>query len=221
MTFCRGSLYARCRWLLRKKQSKGHGVHSPFAFDLITNVIYSPYSFYAFSDIPEILSKNGLDPYLIGRINHFSFRLVYYLKPKDILEVNTGIGVNSLFLTAPSPYIHCTCVEEDRNKVEVTGRLQEEAGRKCKMVPSLADCRGEHYDAIFIYLKDRDIPDISVLSEMSKPATFWVFYPINRGSAKQFWNEIVHDVNARMTFDLKDTGVVFLRKDFGKANYFV
>lgn len=219
--FCQRKFYARCRWLLRKKQSKGHGVHSPFAFDLITNVIHSPYSFYTFSDIPEILSQKGIDPYLISRFNHLSFRLVHYLQAKDILEVNSGNGINTLFLTAPSSRINCKCIEKDIEKITIADRLQKQTGRKWKTDPSLLNCDGEHYNAIFVNLRENDIPDIRLLMELSRPDAFWVLHPIKRGTTKQFWNEIVHDVRARVTFELKDTGIVFLRQDLRKANYLV
>lgn len=219
--FCQRAFYARCRWLLRKKQSKGHGIHSPFAFDLITNVIYSPYSFYPFSDIPEILSQNGLNPNSITEFNRLSFRLVHYLQTKNILEVNSGIGVNSLFLTAPSSRILCTCVEDDGDKITVAESLQRETGRKWKTVSSLSACEGESYDAIFINPAGSHIPDINTLITLSHSHTFWVFYPVNKGAGKQFWNKIVHDVRVRITFDLKDTGIVFLGPDYHKENYLV
>ena len=163
--FCEKKFYARFRWLLRKKQAKGYGVHSPFAFDLLANVIYSPYSFYAFSDIPKLLLQNGLDPYLIGRFNHLSFRLIHHLRPTNIVEINSGIGINSLFLTAPSSDIRCRCVEQDEEKVSVAKHLQREIGRKCGVVSSLSACDGERYDAIFLNLDGKQIPDMHTLTE--------------------------------------------------------
>ncbi|WP_298653834.1 hypothetical protein [uncultured Proteiniphilum sp.] len=217
------NLFTRCRGLLRKKQSKGHGVHSPFAFDLITSVIHSPYSFYAFSDIREILWQNGLDPNLITGFNRLSFRLVHYFQAGDILEINSGTGLNTLFLTAPSSHIHCRCVEEDKDKIAVAERLLKQAGRIWERgtVSSLSACEGKGYDAVFINLTGKNVPDIPILTKLSHPNTFWVLHPIKKGRAKQFWNEIVHDEKARITFDVKDTGIVFLRPDFHKANYLV
>lgn len=219
--FCEGVFYARFRWLLRKKQSKGHGVHSPFAFDVITNVIHSPHSFHAFSDIRETVSQNGFDPDSITGFNRLSFRLVHHFQAKNILEINSGNGINTLFLTAPSSRIRCRCLEEDGEKVAVAERLQRQTGRKWEMAASFSDCKGERYDAIFINLKEGHIPDIRTLTELSRHDTFWVFHPIKKGTGKQFWNKIVHDEAARITFDVKDTGIVFLRPDLHKKHYLV
>lgn len=217
--FCEKEFYARFRWLLRKKQSKGYGVHSPFAFDLITNVIHSPYSFYAFSDIYDTVSQNDINPDSITAFNHLSFRLVHYLQAKNILEINSGTGINTLFLMAASSHIRCRCLEEDGEKIVVAKRLQKRGERKCEISSSLSACEGERYDAIFINLGGSYIPNIHILTELSHSGTFWVFHPIKRGVGKQFWGEIVHDVRARITFDLKDTGIAFLRPDLHKEHY--
>lgn len=218
---CERAFFARFRWLLRKKQSKGHGVHSPFAFNLIRNVIHSPYSFYAFSDIDEIVSQNNINPECITAFNYLSFRLVHFLQARDILEINSGIGINSLFLTAPSTNISCRCVEEDEEKVAVAAYLLQQAGRKFEIFSTIAPCKNRCYDAIFINLTKSTIPDIETLLEISHPSTFWVVHPIKRGMGKQFWNEIVHDVRVRVTFDVKDIGIAFLSPDLSKANYLV
>lgn len=219
--FCEKKFYARFGWLLRKKQSKGYGIHSPFAFDLITNVIYSSYSFYAFSDIREIVSQNGINPDSITAFNHLSFRLVHYLQAKNILEINSGTGINSLFLMAPSSRIRCISQEENEEKIAVAKRLQKQTNRKSVAVSLLSDCERECYDAIFIDLGGSYIPDIHTLVELSHSGTFWVLHSIKKGRGKQFWGEIVHDVRTRITFDLKDTGIVFLRPDFHKEHYLV
>lgn len=207
-------------WLLRKKQAKGHGVHSPFAYNLITNVIYSPYHFYAFSDIYDIISRNDINPEdSITAFNHLSFRLVHYLQPENILEINSGIGINTLFLTAPSSGIHCECMEKDSKKRIAAKRLYAARGLDIEFTSSLSVCQNERYDAIFIHLEDGCTPDIRILTELSHPGTFWVLHPIKKGRAKQFWNEIVHNVTTRITFDTKETGIVFLNPDFQEGHY--
>ena len=122
---------------------------------------------------------------------------------------------------APSSHIRCSCLERDSEKVAVSERLQRVTGRKCSRLSSLSDCEGQNYDAIFINLLDNYLPDIHLLLKLSRPHTCWVLYPIKKGTTKHFWDEIVHDVRARITFDLKDTGIVFLRPDLHKEHYLV
>jgi len=47
--------------LKRLRTAKGFGVHSPFAFNFITNVLFEKYSYYAYFDIPQYLSEKHID----------------------------------------------------------------------------------------------------------------------------------------------------------------
>lgn len=222
VSFCERKFYNYFPSLLRKRQSKGYGVHSPFAFDLITNVIYSNFSFYAFSDIPLLVSRSGIDPNSISAFNRLSFRLIYYLKSKNILEINSGNGVNTLFLTAPSSQINCICVEDSSENIAVAKKLHNyTGGAQLSWQPDLSGIQPMKYDIIFINLHDDIFPEIDFLMNWSHANTCWVFHPIKNGKAKLFWTGIVNDERTRITFDTKDTGIVFLRPDYHKVHYLV
>ncbi|NLY25424.1 MAG: hypothetical protein GX042_10540 [Bacteroidales bacterium] len=203
------------------KQSRGHGIHSPFAYDLITNVLRSPYSYYAFQDIERVLTDSGLDAGVISGFNHLSYRLVHHFNAKTILEINSGKGVNTLFLTAPSRDTRCTCVEEDVGAVAIAKRLQEKLGMRSEIIPVLPAGEEKCYDAIFVNLDDKNQITIDTLMEHSHDNSFWVFYPLNCSSGKQYWHNIVKDERARITFDTRNCGIVFLRFSQHKLNYFV
>ena len=89
------------RLLLRKKQSKGHGVHSPFAFEIITNVLNSPFSYYAFKDIPKQF-PNSRQLKENEKLYHISFRIVNHFQATNILELNPIDGFNSLYIKSTS-----------------------------------------------------------------------------------------------------------------------
>jgi len=203
------------------KQSRGHSIHSPFAYDLITNILRSPYSYYAFHDIEKVLTEYGLEMNLITEFNHLSYRLVHHFKAKTILEINSGIGVNTLFLTAPAADIHCTCLEVDAEEVAIAKGLQKKYGMNSKIIPMLPAGEKKRYDAIFVNLKEKNQISIDTLMQHSHENSFWMFYPLNSRWSKQFWRNIVKDERARITFDMKNRGIVFLRFTRYKLNYFV
>jgi hypothetical protein len=209
------------RWLQRMKQSRGHGIHSPFAYDMITNVLRSPYSYYAFQDIEKVLTEYGLDTNLITDFNHLSYRLVHHFKAKTILEINSGKGVNTLFLTASSADIHCTCLEVDVEEVAIAKGLQKKSGMNCEVIPMLPAGDKKRYDAIFVNLKEKNQISIDTLMVHSHENSFWVFYPLNNNSGKQFWRNIVKDERISITFDRKDAGIAFLRFAYHKMHYLV
>lgn len=70
-------------WLARFRHRKGYGVHSPFAFRFITDVIYERHPYYAYTELDKALplsmrlrQRKGL---------HLLLRLANYLQPQTIL----------------------------------------------------------------------------------------------------------------------------------------
>lgn len=70
-------------WLLRFRQRRGYGVHSPFAFRFITDVIYERSAFYAYGELDPRLplgmrlrQRRGL---------HLLLRLANHLQPGCIV----------------------------------------------------------------------------------------------------------------------------------------
>ncbi|MDD2511842.1 MAG: hypothetical protein PHH64_01845 [Proteiniphilum sp.] len=205
------------RWLQRIRHSRGYGIHSPFAFYLIRYVLRSKLRFYAFDDIEADLLKNcpGRNP--VKEFHHLCFRLVHYLKPKNILEIYSGRGVNTLFLLSPASDIRCTCVEERAEEVAVAGHLTAGRSSHCTFLPALP--RQGKYDAIFIHMRKGGSLSVDSLLRLSHEGTFWVIHPLKVSRSKQFWRSIVKDERARITFDRKDTGIVFLRHTYSKLHY--
>ena len=77
-------------WLSRFRYRCGYGVHSPFAFSLITDVIYEKMPYYAYSSLKKeqkkMIRERG---WTKGsqKVNRFLFRLVNKVQPATIIEV--------------------------------------------------------------------------------------------------------------------------------------
>lgn len=70
-------------WLARFRHRRGYGVHSPFAFRFITDVIYEQHPYYAYRDLDRMLPfgmrfrcRKGL---------HLLLRLANHIQPDTIL----------------------------------------------------------------------------------------------------------------------------------------
>ena len=205
------------RLLLRKKQSKGHGIHSPFAFDIITNVLNSPYSYYAFTDIPESFPYSKGESKKIKKFNHLSFRLVNHFKATNILEINPGNGFNTLYIKSPSSKINYKSIS---GKGSLVNAAEENTAEDRE---SDVSATKQKYDAIFININEDEssIPSIKWLLDISHVNTFWVINPINTKHSKQFCHLIVNHDSVTISFDTNNTLVVFLRKSYHKHHYFV
>ena len=70
-------------WLMRIRHRCGYGVHSPFAFRFITEVIYENNAFYAYQDCDKLLGWS--QRFRIRRLFHLLFRCVNYVQPRKMI----------------------------------------------------------------------------------------------------------------------------------------
>lgn len=111
----------------RLKSTSEHGVHSPFVFDLVTNVIYNKVDFYVYKEIEAVRThllesektiefedlgagslKTQSKKRKIEEIAKYSvkpkkysqllFRLVNHFQPTQILELGTSLGITTSYL---------------------------------------------------------------------------------------------------------------------------
>lgn len=206
-------------WLKRFRQSRGYGVHSPFAFELIQKVLSSRTHYYAFDEIADHLSANHPHLPLNKPLHHLSFRLVRHFNAMKILEINSGHGVNTLYLLSPDSRIHCTCVEARSEMVAEANELTAIKGSQRTILSALP--REEQFDAIFLHLDVESPPTLDSLIQLSHEETFWVFDPMNATRSKQYWRNIVNDERIGITFDMREAGITFLRHTNSKNHYLI
>ncbi len=107
----KGVRWLRCR--------RGHGVHSPFAFHLITRVIEEQCSYYCYDEIAlvrkELLTQGGVtrNKLITQKLGKLLFRLVYHFKPSTIIEVGTSWGISTLYLQRGERQAQLYCIESD------------------------------------------------------------------------------------------------------------
>jgi len=112
-------------WTARYK--KGYGLHSPFVFNLVREIIYCKYPYYAFDRIKTLRNRfsnslkeievidYGAGSHTLGvksrrvsdlvkkssiriKYGELLFRIVNHLNPKSILELGTSIGISTSYL---------------------------------------------------------------------------------------------------------------------------
>lgn len=90
-------------WLWRVRHRCGYGVHSPFAFDFLTQVVYNRSAYYAYQELdllhPALVAFLGLRPRKIARL---LFRLANYQHPKTAVFIADN-AVNYAYVRAAVP----------------------------------------------------------------------------------------------------------------------
>jgi predicted O-methyltransferase YrrM len=128
------------KYYLKASNGKGHGAHSPFVFDFITNVLNDDRAFYAFKNIEKVRTKL-LQNNTVLQVDDFGagskigltkertikeiassslkpkkyaqllFKIVNYYQPQTILELGTSLGVTTAYLASANANALVTTME--------------------------------------------------------------------------------------------------------------
>lgn len=213
-------------------QRRGFGVHSPYAYRLITEVIREKTPFYAYEDLDDIESSSSRkhDIYKIkkGKARLF-FRLANRFQPQHILEVASSGGISTLYLKKACPSAKITIVENRRDVVEKT---QEWLGREQCEAEILSTSLSK---AIPLYLAHTDSPFIlinrmpkeyydnitAVLLQALVPNAIIVLCGINRKTQRTIWKRLIADNRVRVAIDMKQNGLILCNPKLNKQNYYI
>lgn len=212
------------KFLYKIRHHRGHGIHSPFVYNLIRKVIEEKTPYYAYSDLQEFINNSPIPRPRINKYNKLSFRLINYFGAKHILEIGSGEGINTLFLTAPALSIECTCVEPSTDKYNIARKVLYYWRRKItllnqKELPSL----DKKQDCIFIDLKNYITIDegiIDYLASVSHENTFIVVKGIRTNKrCRALWNKVANMKERTAMLDLFNIGIIFFNKKLYRWDY--
>jgi predicted O-methyltransferase YrrM len=182
-----------------------------------------------FLKVSEIASGSSI----CEKTGHLLFRLVQKIKPQNILELGTSLGISTLYIAKAAPEARVTTMEGCAAKVEVaksnfaklnarnieikTGRFDTQLPALLEQVPSLdfVFMDGHHqYKATMSYF--------SQILKHSNEGTVIVLDDIHwsRGMEKA-WKEIQGIPEVIVTVDLFRTGLIFLRKSLSKQHFVI
>lgn len=210
-------------WCRRFRHRCGYGVHSPSDFFLVTSVVYECWPFYAYKPLHHLRRVVAFLPHYREKVDQFLFRLVNHLQPSLLIEVGTGSGISTRYMSEA-----CTSMQ----------------------VYTLADKREDAVDRIFsskeniVYLTEGVMDKLEQLKEKGlKPdlvhiadtphyreavesllplavsnTCFIIGNPYADAAKKNWWKALVADERTGVTFDLYDVGLVFFDKKRAKEH---
>lgn len=139
-------------WFTAKPKG-GFGVHSPFAFHFITNVVEEKHPYYCFTSIEKaranlLRDKDEIDVTDYGtgpsckkrvcdiasrslksaRLAQTIFRIALSNHSKEILELGTSLGITTLYLAKTDSAAHITTLEGCPNTARIARNVLDNAG---------------------------------------------------------------------------------------------
>lgn len=129
---------------------KGHGIHSPFVFDFITQVLNDKKQYTCYKQI-ELLRRQLLhnkmpvtmQDFGAGSRTHFNhatvasiaktslkpkkyaqllFRMAQYYKPQTLIELGTSLGITTAYLACAVPQSNIISIEGNENVAKVAAQ---------------------------------------------------------------------------------------------------
>ena len=205
----------------RKRHSAGFGVHSPFAFNLIRDTIHTPYSFYIYKENREKIKRAKLLNKADIKYAELLFRLINRFNAKDILEIGSGCGINTLYIIAHSQKTKVWCIEKDDEKRKIARNLLKNNTRVCFLdeLPKETSL----FDAIVWDIQsysDNLEKLLKLIPDLIREEGFVVINHINKSSVnRNAWQDILKTDALTMSFDLGSTGIGFFKSSLPKINY--
>lgn len=196
--------------LKRLRYCKGFGVHSPFAFHLITGIINEDLPYYDYTELKlkrkELLreARNRKDQALNPlQVDELLFRLINYQQPQSIRELGTGFPLSMQYMSSARK-------KADKELFDSSDALLA-CLRKAEQVDFL--------------LFNRKAPATDVweqVMEKTHAGSLLAITGIHSSPAmKEWWKEIVADERTGVTFDLYSLGLVFFDTKKNKQHYIV
>lgn len=182
-------------WIRRFRHRRGYGVHSPFAFQLITWVIYEKGRFYAYDELDRLRNQYSSDKINSRKVDRLLFRLANAVQPVTILDIGSPSTLSAAYLKAGCR--SARWVSSSEMPVSTLG-LVHFGG--CTPEPELLEQ----------FLPLTDAKSLFVIEGIyDSPAMC------------QWWKQLVNDSRTGITFDLYDVGLVFFDKSKIKQHYIV
>lgn len=195
-------------WLRRFRHRRGYGVHSPFAFNFITNVIYERTPYYKYDELlvsqkEQARQKDCGWDYETGKVKRLLFRVVNYCQPVTIVDAGC-LSASSLYLKAAKEGVDYTAAA-DLSELFLEAEVPVD----------------------FLYVHDYRRPEFveevfNLCASRSTQRSVFVVEGIRyTPSMMALWKRLVRHERAGITFDLYDLGIVFFDKTKNKQDYIV
>lgn len=207
------------RILYKAKHHRGHGIHSPFVFSLINDVIEEKLPYYAFQDIQDYLIKFGNITDRKIKINKLIFRLVNRFSPVKVLEIGATHGISTLYLTASSQKIRCISVGVT-NEIK---KLHEYWSPKIEYVESLYQKELSTQDFIHLKIgeKEQDLLYLEtfLINHIDLKSVVVIDGIRKNKKNREFWKNLISNNKVIVSLDLYYLGILFFDTKYCKQNY--
>lgn len=227
------------------RYKKGHGIHSPYLFDVVSRIIFNTGRVYCPDWVLEEHRRMKKDPSSAGEegrtISSFArqasvsekqgallYRMVQWFKPEMMVELGTGMGISALYMASAAPGIPLHSIEGNTERAALAAQLVS----RCQLGP-VSIHWGEmevRLEEIMPLVPGRFLAFVDG-NHHFEPTVDYVRNLVGRAGEEavivmddiywsrdmyRAWREIISWPEVRVSVDLFHMGILLLRKDLNK-----
>lgn len=214
-------------WCSRIRHRRGYGVHSPFAFNLITRVFYERWPYYAYRPLSELRHKIHPLRELTNpvRVDRLLLRLANYVQPGHILELGTNSGLSACYLAsgcASKPLLTLDSTDQTtQGMFQSHPNIQHQTGE----VGSLLSAFLAKHPQVGMVHFNSGTPQPAWMEQLlphTNADSLFVIEGIHNSNAMlAWWNKLKQDSRTGISFDLYDLGLLFFDHNMYKQHYLI
>ena len=193
-------------WICRFRNRCGYGVHSPFAFNFITQIVYEKTPYYKYKQLTKEV-KEQINKHPKGwndasvKVNRLLFRMVNHLQPNVIVSIGQPSSTSLYLQAAKQDTTLHSYLPQQLDKITTNTKI----------------------DFLYIHCNknSQDIQKLfdTVINQIP-PTGVCVIKGIHYSSTmKQSWKKMIADPRCGITFDLYDVGIIFFDIQKIKQHY--
>lgn len=189
-------------WITRCHRCRGFGVHSPWAFRLINEVINERRPYHAYAELEQMASCDGKERLRLCRLY---FRLSNFFQPKTIVDYAPHDPAYGVYMAA-------ACSQAD-----VTPILGDLTDRDRQALDEV-----ETIDLLRMSVEGDWRRFYTLAREKAHDGSAFIIEGIKKSrDARSLWREIKIDEGCTLTFDLYYCGIVYFDSKRYKHHYIV
>ena len=179
--------------LCRFRHRQGYGIHSPFAFGLVTKVFYERGAYYAYAPLRKM--RRQIVHNTTERGDRLMLRLINAFQPNDCFIGGEQTQLTAQYLRAGKP--------------------------SCQFWPIESLDAAEELDMLYLDMPDWEPWATKALTQMSNKGCIVVRGIHRNARMLKAWRRLTEQEVVRVSFDLYDYGVACFRQDLHKQDYII
>ncbi len=189
-------------WISRFIRRKGFGVQSPFAYNLICNVINEKGMYYSYDLLQQERMKKPKSELRNNiKSDKLLFRLANYVQPSIMIFPEKGFSMSKRYATSGCKAAQTVSYSDCRELSHLT---------RWGIQTELLYVRGDSCDESTL---------LHIITQINEHSLLIVENIHKNSKSKNFWNKLINSSSAVLTFDLYNCGLVFFDRKYVKQHY--